>query len=395
MSINGTIAAENLITLENSEQLNEVLDTNTENKPKSKPKPKRKPKTPKLILDAGSSNTKYYFDKEFDRFASKFKAFDNPENCPQGVNNVFTLGNKWYAIDDSTDGFATGKVEYGHENDNKIRSLPVWVVGALQHQDYFLRKLINKNKGNKKLIEFDLDLSLVTLSAYRLAEIKELIKVLDFGFNERKFRVHIKNIGCLPEGYGAAKLAYDLVKPSNKGKNRYRNRQLLEFLILDLGGGTITLTPYSCKGGVNAGKQQAMTGCGVQTIRKILATKAPGMQDRGSTCFFNDGLMDAIESSTLNEDGSYTCEYIDGRDVIPLGDALLASLHEWSTNLEPVSNILQQVSNSVNKGKRVFLTGGGFEISCIEKFVLDFIGTNAHLVETLPDPGQINVTGLK
>ena len=386
---NGSSATIDLIPVSNSEELTD----SSKNKKSTKSKTSTsRAKIPKLVIDAGSSNTKYYFDKEFGRFSSQFKKFDGGQ-CPQNTLGVMTIGNDWYAFGDSVASFSMGKTEYGYENDNKIKSLPIWVVAALIDHEYYLESLIRKDKSNKT-INFTLDITLLTLSAHRLDEIKGLLKDLNFSYSGRKFKATIKNIECLPEGFGAAKFAFDMINPTAKGKSRKRSKKLIEFNILDLGGGTLTRTPYICKGKISSGKQVASSGCGLQVIRKLLATKAPTMVDRGATCFFNHGLMEAIETAELNEDTSFKCEYIDGRENIQLGEVLYASLHDWVTEIESVRTILQDVALLTRRGHKVFLTGGGFEIPPIEKFVRDFIGNN-DMVETLPEPGQINITGIK
>lgn len=385
---NGSTAVAELITVTNSSELSETQKT-TKAKSKSR---KTSVKVPKLVIDAGSSNTKYYFEKEFGRFSSQFKKFDTGV-APENTLGVMTLGDSWYAFGDSVTSFPMGETEYGYENDNKIKSLAVWVIAALTDHEYYLETLIRKDKSNKT-INFNLDITLLTLSAHRLDEIKGLLKEISFSYSGRKFKVTIKNIECLPEGFGAAKFAFDMINPTVKAKNRKRSKGLIEFNILDLGGGTLTRTPYICKGKISAGKQVASSGCGLQVIRKLLATKAPTMVDRGATCFFNHGLMQAIETAELNEDKSFKCEYIDGREKIQLGEVLYACLHDWVSEIESVRTILQEVALLTRRGQKVFLTGGGFEISPIEKYVRDFINNN-EMVETLPDPGQINITGLK
>ena len=118
---NGSTAVTELITMTNT---SELLDTQKTTKTKSKSR-KTSVKVPKLIIDAGSSNTKYYFEKEFGRFSSQFKKFDTGV-APENTLGVMTLGDSWYAFGDSITSFPMGKTEYGYENDNKIKSLAVW-----------------------------------------------------------------------------------------------------------------------------------------------------------------------------------------------------------------------------------------------------------------------------
>ena len=161
-----------------------------------------------------------------------------------------------------------------------------------------------------------------------------------------------------------------MLNPTDKNKNRKRSKRLIEFTLVDLGGGTLSVTPYTSKGKLSAGKQQASSGCGLQTIRKLMAVKAPMLTDKGATCFFNKGLMEAIETAKLNNDNSFHSEYIDGREVIPVGEVLYAALNDWANEIEAVSGLLQQVRVLARRGQKIFLTGGGFEIKPIEKFDL-------------------------
>lgn len=401
---NGSATVSEMISVETSDQLasgsktpnsDKTGDDKDKGKDKGKGKGKSssKPKTPKLIIDAGSSNTKYYFQNDFGRFPSKFKKFDSGE-CPLNTAGVMTFENGWYAFGDFVDSYPMGKTEFGYENDNKIRSLPIWITAAIIDQEYYLESLIQKDKTNK-MIEFNLDVTLLTLSAHRLDEIKVLVKELKFSYNGRKFKVFVKKIEALPEGFGAAKIALNELNPTLKPTGYKRTLRFCEFSIFDFGGGTATLTHYTYKGKLSAGHQEASAGCGLQVIKEIVAGKAPHMADTANKVkYFNPTVLEAIETAELNEDSSFKCEYIQGRETVQLGEVLFASLHIWATELQAVVNILQKIKLLTRRGHKVFLTGGGFEIPPIEKFVKDFIG-HGEMIKTLNEPGQINVTGLK
>src|SRR6476469_8168983 len=94
----------------------------------------KKPKTvtvPELILDGGSSRTKYYLEKETGSYQSVCRAFSKTTELPTGYLGVFKIGDNGYAVGESALSLSGGTFEEGFANDNKIKLLNEWIVGAL------------------------------------------------------------------------------------------------------------------------------------------------------------------------------------------------------------------------------------------------------------------------
>ena len=346
----------------------------------------KKPKTitvPELILDGGSSRTKYYLEKETGSYHSVCRAFSKTTELPTGYLGVFKIGDNGYAVGESALSLSGGTFEEGFANDNKIKLLNVWIVGALCTHASFLFKRIKKSKGNE-VIKIDIKLALLSLSSHRKKEIEKAFSNLKFEFNERLFEVNVVSYNLYPEGYGAAVAAKKLIK-QNGGKD-------IRFHVLDLGGGTLTHTPYSNQNGVpRASNQNSVSGAGVVSITEFFAKEA-SKGDTGGNIYHFSRLKDALESSTVSESGEYSAEIVLGDNTRDLGDRLKSGLEAWSREIIGVRELLRDVKQILRKGERVFLTGGGFKVEAVREFITSYLGSD--LVATLPDPDTINITGL-
>ena len=350
------------------------------------PTPK-KPKTvtvPELILDGGSSRTKYYLEKETGSYQSVCRQFSKTTELPTGYLGVFKIGDNGYAVGDSALSLSGGNFEEGFANDNKIKLLNVWIVGALCTHSSFLFKRIKKADKGNGIIKIDIKLALLSLSSHRKKEIEKAFSNLKFEFNERIFEINIVSYNLYPEGYGAACCAKKLIKQSD-GKD-------VKFHVLDLGGGTLTHTPYSNQNGVpRASNQNSVSGAGVISITEFFAKEA-SKGDTGGNIYHFSRLKDALESSTVAESGEYSAEIVLGDSTRDLGDRLKSGFEAWSREIIGVRELLRDVKQILRKGERVYLTGGGFRIAAVRSFVTTYLGSD--LVAVLPEPDTINITGL-
>ncbi|MEG4109438.1 hypothetical protein QUA04_25480 [Microcoleus sp. S13_C5] len=347
----------------------------------------KKPKTvtvPELILDGGSSRTKYYLEKETGSYQSVCRQFNKTTELPTGYLGVFKIGDNGYAVGESALSLSGGIFEEGFANDNKIKLLNVWIVGALcTHASFLFKRIKKAGKGNG-IIKIDLKLALLSLSSHRKKEIEKAFSNLKFEFNERLFEVNVVSYNLYPEGYGAACCAKKLIKQSG-GKD-------VKFHVLDLGGGTLTHTPYSNQNGVpRASNQNSVSGAGVVSITEFFA-KETSKGDTGGNIYHFSRLKDALESSTVSESGEYSAEIVLGDNTRDLGDRLKSGLEAWSREIIGVRELLRDVKQILRKGERVFLTGGGFKVEAVREFITSYLGSD--LVATLPDPDTINITGL-
>jgi hypothetical protein len=347
----------------------------------------KKPKTgtvPELILDGGSSRTKYYLEKVTGSYQSVCRQFTKTTELPTGYLGVFKVGDNGYAVGDSALSLSGGNLEEGYANDNKIKLLNVWIIGALCTHPSFLFKRIKKTGKDNGIIKIDLKLALLSLSSHRKKEIEKAFSNLKFEFDERLFEVNITSYNLYPERYGAACCAKKLIKESG-GKD-------IKFHVLDLGGGTLTHTPYSNQNGVpRAANQNSVSGAGVISITEFFAKEA-SKGDTGGNIYHFSRLKDALESSTVSESGEYSAEIVLGESVRDLGDRLKSGLEAWSREIIGVRELLRDLRQILRKGERVYLTGGGFKVEAVRAFITTYLGSD--LVATLPDPDTINITGL-
>jgi hypothetical protein len=344
----------------------------------------RKSKPPELFIDGGSSHTKYYLGKISSSYPSIAQEFDRHQELPTGYLGVFSIGNKSYAVGDSAKSLSGGIIKEGYVDDNKIGLLQVWVIGALTMHDGFLHKYMKKQKTG--IVEIDLKLSLLSLSSHRKKEIEKAIKSITFTFDEREFKINVVEYVLYPEGYGAACAAKRWLK-SNGSKDK-------KFHVVDLGGGTITHTPYSNLNGVpRASTQHSVSGAGVAAITDFFAEEATKGGDTGGIVYKASRLKQTLESSQIVND-EYTAVMDLGNRDIELGLRLHSGLQAWAREIIGVRELLRDIKQLIRKGERVFLTGGGFKVEAIRHFVLSYLG-NSELVTVLDNPQDVNITGIK
>jgi len=347
----------------------------------------KKPKTvtvPELIIDGGSSRTKYYLEKITGSYQSVCRKFTKAQELPTGYLGVFKIGDNGYAVGDSALSLSGGDLEEGYANDNKIKLLNVWIVGALCTHPSFLFKRIKKAGKGNGVIKIDLKIALLSLSSHRKKEIEKAFSNLKFEFDERLFEINVVSYNLYPEGYGAACAAKKHIKESG-GKD-------VRFHVLDLGGGTLTHTPYSNQNGVpRASNQNSVSGAGVVSITEFFA-KESAKGDTGGNIYHFSRLKDALESSTVTELGEFSAEIVLGDSTRDLGDRLKSGLEAWSREIIGVRELLRDVRQILRKGERVYLTGGGFKVEAVRAFVTAYLASE--LVTTLDNPDTINIVGI-
>lgn len=350
----------------------------------TKPKTTRKLKTPELFIDGGSSHTKSYLEKIAGSYQSICREFPKGHDIPTGYLGVFQIGEKGYAVGESALSLSGGKLHEGYSDDNKIKLLAIWIIGALTTHPNFLFKKAKKVKLG--VVEIDLKLSLLSLSSHRKKEIEKAINNIQFTFDDREFKINITEYKLYPEGYGAACAAKRWLK-SNDHKDA-------KFHVLDLGGGTFTHTPYSNLNGVpRASNQKSVSGAGVMAITEFFANEAP-KGDTGGNIYHFSRLKEALETSTINEDGTYSSVVIFGDGETDIGDRLHSGLEAWAREIVGVRELLRDIRQVLRKNERVFLTGGGFSVPTIQTFIANYLGNSENVI-LLDTPESINITGIK
>lgn len=341
----------------------------------------RKSKLPELFIDGGSSHTKYYLEKISGSYQSVAREFPKGYDLPTGYLGVFTVGEKGYAVGDSALSLSGGKLHEGYADDNKIKLLPIWIIGALTRHHNFLFK---RMKSKADVINIDIKLALLSLSSHRKKEIEKAIANITFTFDEREFKVNIIDYTLYPEGYGAACVAKKWLKTNGHKDSKFH--------VLDLGGGTLTHTPYSNLNGVpRASNQNSVSGAGVMSITEFFAKEA-SKGDSGGNIYHFSRLKEALESSQI-VNGEYSAEIILGDTTKELGDRLHSGMEAWAREIIGVRELLRDIRQILRKDERVFLTGGGFKVEAIQHFILNYLN-NPDLVKVLDNPQDVNITGI-
>ena len=120
--------------------------------------------------------------------------------------------------------------------DNKLSHLDVWILGALTHYRKVLKSAVESRRKKTQPVQINLWLRVVTLTSPQRKELDKMLKqISDFTWENLDFKVTVKACEFIDEGEGAA---LEVVK--------LYNHEL--FHLLDLGGGTITVTTYEWGG---------------------------------------------------------------------------------------------------------------------------------------------------
>lgn len=363
-------------------------DPNSKQSAKAKSRGTRgKTSRPHLKIDAGSTNVKYWLERYFDSFPSLIREFSKSQIVPEGRFGVFARGEQGYAVGDSATSTSGGKLWEGFADDSKIKRLNLWIIGALTMHPDFLEQLISKI--DDEVVKISLDLTILSLSNNRKKEIESKLQDLSFTMDGRKFEVKIENYTIRPEAFGAACVATKLMKGLAK---KYR-----AFHVLDLGGGTLTLSRYPYKkGDPKSNSQKSMSGAGVIAIADFVAEEAMRGGDTGGVRYELSRIREGLNESYMDAEGKYHLDFQLDKTDIDLGDKLIPALDNWARELIGVKQILRDVRQILRKGEFVFLTGGGFEIAPIEDYIRKYLGKDAEaLVITLENPGSVNVDGIK
>ncbi|MEM7555280.1 MAG: hypothetical protein AAF378_14490 [Cyanobacteria bacterium P01_A01_bin.84] len=382
---------QNLTMIETAEQ----LETKTEEtkQPKTKKvKAEQKPKPNAIayvdvVLDAGSHSNKSMIDGYENSFASVFKEIKG--DLPSGMAGCFSYKNKNYIVGELADGFP-GKLVYAFE-DNKIKCLDIWLIGALTSDCDFLDELIadkkSKNKYKSMPIRLSVDLKLLSLSSSKKGDISKILNNLkSFTYRGKEFELSINNLDdefIYSEGYGAALTA----------KQAINSR---EFYILDLGGGTLTLTQYrNGRELPKAVNRHIATGGGMQIVAEQIY-KAVSKADKGGQEFRLSGIFASLKACRRKDEGYYT-PYCLGRKNIDISEQIPDGLQNWIDENPTIKKVLTEARERLNSGFNIFATGGGFASVIIADWISDYIteDIDSSNFQVLDNPANINVTGMK
>jgi hypothetical protein len=381
-STNGTKPTQDI---QQFEIVNSLPDTTDK---KKKPRESKNPLIDcSMILDAGSKRIKCLLNNYPNTIDSIYKEVKG--ELPSGMAGCFRYKNKNYVVGRGCDAVLGELVE--GQKDNKIRKLDIWLLGALTSDPDFLDELLEdkRNRYKTKPIRICVDIKLLSLSSNKQGDITKILKGIEtFIYRGREFVVEFKGLDSefiYSEGYGAALTA-----------RRLLNAGVDSFAILDLGGGTLTLTSY--KVGRKLPKvlnRSVASGGGMQDLARQIFISLNKTDIGGETKSLGS-IFEALKACFLNESGEYLVPYRVGDKTENIAESVLDGISNWIADNPSIADILTKSSQVLVGGGSVFCTGGGFASKIIADKLQALI-TNAvshGQFEILENPDVINILGM-
>lgn len=368
----------------------ELAEASQEQQKKTKAK-KPKPNTichADVVLDAGSKRLKIMIDGFENSIESVYKEVKG--DLPSGRAGCFSYKNKNYFVGEGCDS-VLGEAVRGFE-DNKISKLDIWLIGALTSDPDFLDELIESDRFNKykdRPINVHIDLKLLSLSSSKRGDIAKILgSIKTFTYRGREFAIAIKNLASefiYSEGFGAALTAAAELPEGVK-----------EFHILDLGGGTLTLTRYHRgRKRPKAIEQTVASGGGMQVLGKRIYVSF-SKEDVGGQEKHLSGIFAALKSCRKKDEG-FSVPYRLGNQNIDISQSVIDGLSSWISENPTIENVLTKTSQALNDGHHVFATGGGFGAGIVADWLEGYVtsGIDSPNFKVLEAPHIINVTGME
>ncbi|AFY59255.1 hypothetical protein Riv7116_6943 (plasmid) [Rivularia sp. PCC 7116] len=400
---NGHIMTEQTLNelpmIETVEQLAQETSKLGQEQKQLSPKKTTKPKSPKVkpnaityvdvVLDAGSHSNKSMIDGFENAFSSVFKEIKG--DLPSGMAGCFSYKGKNYIVGELADGFP-GNLVYAYQ-DNKIKCLDIWLIGALTSDCDFLDTLMadkkSKNKYKNMPIRLSVNLKLLSLSSSKKGDISKILSNLkSFTYRGKEFELVINNLDdefIYSEGYGAAMAAIKSLPDGTR-----------EFYVLDLGGGTTTATHYrNGRELPKAVNRFIATGGGMQIVAQQIY-KAVSKTDMGGQELRLSGIFAALKACQRKEDGYFT-PYCLGRKNIDISEEIPEGLQTWVDDNPTIKKVLTETRERLSSGFPVFATGGGFSCTIIADWITNYLTEDIPIAnfQVLENSATINVSGMK
>lgn len=377
---NGTTTAQ-------AKDLELVTTIEQETKVKVKREYQNPPTPVNLILDAGSKRIKFLlngFDTTIDSIYKEVKA-----DLPSGRAGCFNYKNKNYYVGKGCDSVLGELVE--GQKDNKIKKLDIWLIGALTSDADFLDDLLTdkRNRYANKPIRLVINLTLLSLSESKRGLINKILTDIgNFFYRGREFSISFKNLDkefIFAEGYGAALKARSLL-----------SSDVREFSVLDLGGGTLTLTTY--KNGRTLPKVDTRTvasGGGMQDLASHIFISLNKTDLGGETKSLNS-IFEALKGCKVTDKG-FDVPYRIGNRTENIEDSVIDGLSTWVSENPSIAKILTATSQLLVNGQSVYATGGGFAALIVADWIKQQVtnGVSYGHFQVLDNPHIINVTGMQ
>lgn len=340
-----------------------------------------------LILDAGSKRIKSVINGSLSTIEGIYKEVKG--DLPHGLMGCFRYKGKNYVVGRGSDSL-WGEVVESH-TDNKLKRLDIWLLGALASDINFLDEQLTskKNRYKNKPIRLMINLKLLSLSSNKAGDITKVLQgISSFEYEGREFTVQFKNLKSdyiYSEGYGAALVATKLVTPDVE-----------DFGILDLGGGTLTLTSYrKCGLQPKVTNRDVASGGGMQDLTKHIFISLNKIDFGGETKSL-DFVNSALKACKQLDTGDYLVPYRLGTKTINIADSVIDGMSKWITDNPSIADILAKTSQILVNGGSVFATGGGFASKIIAHKLQAKITNDVESgqFQILDNPQSVNVLGM-
>lgn len=340
-----------------------------------------------LILDAGSKRIKFLLNGYESTIESVYKEIKG--DLPSGMSGCFQYKKKNYVVGRGCESVLGELVEA--QKDNKIKKLDIWVLGALTSDSDFLDDILEdkRNRYKTKPIRLSVDIKLLSLSSNRQGDISKILNTIEgFNYRGRDFTIEFKNLKSefiYSEGYGAA------LSAKNSLPDGINN-----FAILDLGGGTLTLTSYGI--GRRLPKvlsRSVASGGGMQNLASQIFVSLNKTDIGGETKSLNS-IFEALKACKRENEGFIVPYRVGGRTE-NIAESVTDGLSNWIADNPSIADILTKSSQILVSGGAIFATGGGFGSQIIAAKIIDIItaGIDNGTCEVLENPHIINVSGMK
>jgi hypothetical protein len=375
-----------------TQQTSEAMNT-TENQqtPLSKVKALKAYNNPlidcSLILDAGSKRIKFLLNGYESTIESVYKEIKG--DLPSGMSGCFSYKNKNYVVGRGCESVLGELVEA--QKDNKIKKLDVWVLGALTSDSDFLDDILEdkRNRYKTKPIRLSINIKLLSLSSNRQGDISKILNTIEgFNYRGRDFTIEFKNLKSefiYSEGYGAALSAKNSLPDG-----------ITNFAVLDLGGGTLTLTSY----GIGRRLPKVLSRCvasggGMQNLASQIFVSLNKTDIGGETKSLNS-IFEALKACKADNDGFLVPYRVGGRTE-NIAESVVDGLGNWIADNPSIADILTKSSQILVSGGAIYCTGGGFASGIIADKIIQNItnGISSGNCEVLENPHIINVSGMK
>ena len=369
------------LTMMTSETIGLIDQSDAKAKPRKARESRNKVIDVEVNIDAGARFVKGTINGNFVHFPSIYRIVD--EALPKNIPGCFTLDGINYAAGKSAQ-FTEGELVTAGNN-NKIEKIHIWILSALAHDRKLLKQLALDKQRKNEPVRIRLNVRMLTLSSALESEIKDTLNQIErFSWEGQEYLIQLGNWELQPEGYGAAIAVVG------------KHPELDLFHLLDMGGGTLTLTTYSVikyDSGINEPCPTAPLVANGGGVASIIESIHIGLSksDKSGVRIIPDLIQEALKSSS-----SKSIDYLYGNKPKNIYKSVVSALSDWVEESPQVKRILTYTLAALLRKEAVFLTGGGFAAEVIYEWVSSYLLKNVPnaTLERLENSHEINVTGL-